>query len=45
MTIAYFSGKKKNREEIRVPEFGEWGRNIGFWSEYLPVFDSSKPCS
>ena len=38
MTITYFSEKKKkNREEIRVPEFGGWGRNKGFWQEYLPM--------
>ena len=39
MTITYFSEKTttKNREEIRVPEFGGWGRNRGFEPEYLPV--------
>ena len=29
ITITYFS-EKKNREEIKVPEFGGWGRNKGF---------------
>ena len=28
---------EKNREEIWIPEFGGWGRNKGFWPEYLPM--------
>ena len=36
MMTTSFSGIK-NREEIRVSKFGGWGRNKGFWSEYLPM--------
>ena len=37
MMTTYFSEIKKNREEIRVSKFGGWGRNKGFWPEYLPL--------
>ena len=47
MTITYFSEKRKkrkrkNREEIRVPEFGGWGRNKSFWPEYLLISDDQR---
>ena len=27
----------KKTEEIKVSKFGGWGRNKGFWPEYLPM--------
>ena len=45
MTITNFSEKKKqnkktkNREEIRILESRECGRNKGFSPEYLPMPD------
>ena len=36
MTTTNFS-EMKIREEIRVSKFGRWGRNKGFWPEYLPM--------
>ena len=46
MMTTSFSGIK-NREEIRVSKFGGWGRNKGFWSEYLPMdgIDFKKICT
>ena len=37
MMIINFSEIKKNWEKIRFSKFGSWGRNKGFWLEYLPM--------
>ena len=38
MMTTNFSEINKNREEIGASKFGRWGRNKGFWPEYLPLY-------
>ena len=43
MTLQIFLKKKQQKQKKtgeKVPEFEGWGRNKGFWPEYLPMVKS-----